>query len=212
LDIAKKTLAGDRGIEWGFVTENLPPCGAGRRVLDFGPMNGFVLSADARRKGYAVVAVGLEDIAPPEGVRYVRRDIMAVEFDEPFDYILNASTVEHVGLGRYGDPLGEDLDLAAMRKLRGWMRLDGDGVMILTVPVGRDAAVGHYHRVYGPDRLPRLLEGYAVLRERYWVKADDDSRWLSCPKERALAEEPGQVPDPSIANLSYALGGFVLCA
>ena len=207
-----KTLAGDRGIEWGFAMENLPPHGAGRRVLDFGPMEGFFLSVDATNKGYSVVAVGLEDIAPPEGVRYVRRDIMAVEFDEPFDYILNISTVEHVGLGRYGDPLDPDGDLKAMRRLKKWMRLDGDGVMILTIPVGTDAVVGHYHRVYGAARLPRLLEGYASLQERYWAKADDDSRWLPCAKERALAEVPGQVPDPNILYLSYALGGFVLCA
>jgi len=206
-----KTLAGDRNCEWGFVRENLPSVGIGRRVLDFGPMHGFALSVDARDKGYTVIAVGVEDISPPEEVLYVRQDIMAVEFDEPFDYILNCSTVEHVGLGRYGDPVGEDLDLAAMHKLREWMRLDGNGFQILTVPVGRDVAVGHYHRVYGERRLLRLLEGYAVLKEQYWVKADDDSHWLPCSRERALAEEPGQVPEPSILNLSYALGGFVLC-
>jgi len=206
------TLAGDRGIEWGFVIDNLPAIGTGRRVLDFGPMDGFVLSVNARDKGYAVVAVGLEDIAPPERVQYIRQDILTVEFDEPFDYILNASTTEHVGLGRYGDPVGEDLDLAAMRKLREWMRLDGDGVQFLTVPMGVDAVVGHYHRVYGKHRLPRLLEGYAVLREQYYVKADDDSHWVSCSKERALSEVPGQVAKPSMLNLSYALGCFVLCA
>jgi len=90
-----KTLEGDRGIEWGFVTENLPPYGAGRRVLDFGPMNNFCLSIDAMNKGYSVVAVGLEDIAVPHpGIQYIRQDIMAVEFGEPFDYILNASTVD----------------------------------------------------------------------------------------------------------------------
>jgi len=209
-----KTLEGDRAIEWGFVTENLPPDPMStRRVLDFGPMDGFHLSHDASNKGYKVIAVGLEDIYPPHpGIQYIRQDIMTVEFDESFDYILNSSTIEHVGLGRYGDPVGADLDLAAMRHLRKWMRLDGDGIMLLTLPVGVDAVVGYYHRVYGRERLPRLLEGYAVLREQYWVKADDNSQWLSCTKERALAEAPGQVPEPSILNLSYALGGLVLCA
>lgn len=207
-----KTLAGDRGVEWGFVMENLPPCGMGKRVLDFGPMDNFYLSHDASNKGYTVIAVGLENIfVPHPGIQYIRQDIMAVEFDEPFDYILNASTVEHVGLGRYNDPVGEDLDLAAMRKLRGWMRLDGDGIQFLTVPVGVDAVVGYYHRVYGLNRLPRLLEGYAILKEQYWVKAEDDSAWIECTRGRALEEIPGQVPEPSMLNLSYALGCFVLC-
>jgi hypothetical protein len=207
-----KTLAGDRGIEWGFAIENLPVVGTGKRVLDFGPMNGFQLSVDAVNKGYSVVAVGLEDIAVPHpDIRYIRRDIMAAEFDEPFDYILNVSTTEHVGLGRYGDPLDPDGDLKAMRRLKRWMRLNGDGIQIMTIPIGVDAVVGQYHRVYGPQRLPRLLKGFSILRERYWIKADDDSSWLSCTKERALAEIPGQVPEPSILYLSYALGGFVLC-
>lgn len=207
-----KTLAGDRSIEWGFARESLPTHGAGRLVLDVGPMEGFYLSMDAHHKGYAVTAVGLEDIRPPvSDIRYIRHDILGVEFDVGFDYILNVSTVEHIGLGRYGDPIDADGDLKTMAQLRKWMRPDGDGVMILTIPVGVDAVVGYYHRVYGPNRLPRLLENYAVLRERYWVKADNDSQWLSCSKERALAEVPGQVPEPSILNLSYALGGFILC-
>ena len=206
-----KTLEGDRGIEWGWARENLPSFGQGRIVLDVGPMDGFHLSMDAYGKGYEVVAVGLEDIKPPvPQIHYVRQDILKTEFGFGFDYVLNVSTTEHIGLGLYGDPLGEDFDLLAMQRLRRWMRPDGDGIQILTVPVGIDAVVGHWHRVYGEKRLPRLLDGYAILREAYWAKTADNSQWVQVSKEVALEEPPGLVPEPSMLNLSYALGGFIL--
>lgn len=205
-----KTLAGDRGVEWGWGFDHLPPGGMGKRVLDFGPMDGFYLSVDASNKGYSVTAVGVEAIQPPNpGIRYIRQDIMTVEIVGLFDYILNVSTTEHVGLGRFGDPLSPDGDLEAMSRLRTWM--EPDGRQILTVPIGQDAVVGEYHRVYGHERLPRLLEGYRILEEAYWVKADDDSRWATCSKERALDEVPVMPPVSSIIKLCYALGGYVLC-
>lgn len=203
-----KTLEGDRGIEWGFAMDKLPH-GSGD-LLDFGPMN-FNMSLHAVLKGWNVWALGLEhlEVPPNKKLMYFREDILKFNPDTRFDWILNTSTVEHVGLGRYGDPLGEDFDLQAMAKLRGWMKPDAK--MILTVPVGIDAVVGEYHRVYGDKRLVRLIEGYRVLEAIYWLKAEDNSAWLECTMTQALKEIPGQVPEPSMIYLSYALGCFLLC-
>lgn len=208
-----KTLAGDRGIEWGWCYDHLP-AGSGK-VLDFGPMDGFQLSNDARNKGYTVTAIGVEPIEPPGEVTYIRQDILTVELTGLFDYVLNVSTTEHVGLAdaqgrtRYGEPPNPNGDLEAMSKLRALMKPDAR--QILTIPIGRDAAVGNFHRVYGPGRLPQLLEGYEVLKQAYWVKADDDSQWLPCSKEQALAEIPIMPPVPNMIQLCYALGGYILC-
>lgn len=205
-----KTLTGDRAIEWGFVKNQLPDPGHGFPVLDFGPMEGFALSWHALGLGYQVVAVGLEHIVPPPGITYHRQDILTWQPDPPqFDYILNASTVEHVGLERYGDPPGANFDLLTMRKLRAMMH--PQSFQYLTIPIGQDAVVEYWHRVYGEERLPALLGGYKVLEEQYHIKTDDDSAWVPCSKERALMEIPGLVPEPSMLNLSYALGCLVLC-
>lgn len=205
-----KTLAGDRGIEWKWAMDHLP-IGSGH-VLDLGPMN-FNLSLHAAMKGYHVIAVGLEHlphVPEDKDVLYVRKDVL--EFDPGdmrFDFILNISSTEHIGLGRYGDPIGEDFDLQTMARLREWM--GPESKQILTVPVGQDAVVGHWHRVFGSKRLPRLLEGYLALEEMFWVKSDDDKTWIPCSMEQAFEEVPGTVPEPSMLNLSYALGAFVLC-
>lgn len=201
-----KTLAGDRSVEWKWAMDHLP-VGSGH-VLDLGPMN-FNLSLHAAIKGYHVVAIGLEHLETNPKIEYVRQDVLTVDWDRKFDYILNVSTTEHIGLGRYGDVLNPSGDLETMVHLRGWM--GPDSKQILTVPVGQDAVVGHWHRVYGEKQLPRLLDGYEVFEERFWVKKDDDTAWIECSKERALSEIPGSVPEPSMMNLSYALGCFVLC-
>jgi hypothetical protein len=79
----------------------------------------------------------------------------------PFDIVLSISSVEHDGLGRYGDPLDPDGDLRAMSGLR--RMLKPEGLLILAVPVGRDALVWNAHRIYGRQRLPLLLQGWRLL-------------------------------------------------
>jgi SAM-dependent methyltransferase len=195
------SLSGDRWVEWSFCMGRLAD-GPGR-TLDFGAGNGF-LSLAAAQRGHDVVAF---DRLPTEAefehprVRAVQADVLTHEFgDERYDQIINCSSVEHVGLGgRYGSSDALDGDLEAMAVLRG--ALTPDGRMILTVPVGRDLVAAPLHRIYGAARLPRLLEGFAVTEEQYWLK--DDGAWRQAERVRAL--------DVQGSDSFYALGLFVLC-
>jgi hypothetical protein len=72
---------------------------------------------------------------------------------------------------------------------------------VVTIPVGRDGVFSPYHRVYGDERLPRLLERFTVELEQYWAKPRDN-RWAPVQRGTAL----GQQGSPSF----YALGLFVL--
>lgn len=76
------------------------------------------------------------------------------------DVAFSISSFEHEGLGRYGDPLDPDGDLRAMREARELLK--PGGILFLAVPVGRDCVVWNAHRIYGPRRLPKLLEGWTV--------------------------------------------------
>ena len=78
-----------------------------------------------------------------------------------FDAIVSISSIEHDGLGRYGDPIDPDGDLRAMTRFRGL--LEPGGLLLLAVPMGRDALVWNAHRIYGPLRWPRLIEGWEVV-------------------------------------------------
>jgi hypothetical protein len=195
-----QSLQGDRWIEWSFCFARMTS-GPGT-TLDFGTDIGFLAIAAAQR-GHNVVAfdrlASTLDYVHPR-VRHVQGDVLTHNFGEQrFDQILNCSSVEHVGLGgRYGSSETPDGDLQAMATMRGLL-LPG-GRMLLTIPVGRDMVCAPQHRIYGENRLWRLMDGFAVDEQQFWLKTDDG--WRQCERGRALATEG--------STSFYSLGLFVL--
>jgi len=202
-------LLGDRDVEWSFVAAHIPD-GPGE-ALDFGSGSSY-MGLIAALKGFRVIALDLEPQTFPwrhPNVSFVQGDLLEIDWQpERFDVVINCSTVEHVGLvGRYSvtkeRPNG---DLEAMARLRILMK--PGGVMLLTIPVGKDAVFAPLCRVYGRERLPRLLDGYLVEKEVFWVK-DQENRWVQTDKETALNFEASAGSWDPLQNV-YALGCFVL--
>jgi len=54
--------------------------------------------------------------------------------------------IEHIGLGRYGDPLDPEGDLKALKELIRVLKRGGD--LLLVVPVGRKRVQFNAHRIY----------------------------------------------------------------
>jgi SAM-dependent methyltransferase len=197
-DEGRPTLAGDRLVEWSFCLARLAGSG---RTLDFGADTGF-LSLAAAQRGHEVVALDRAQIRPDyhhERVEFRQADILDRPLEgERFDQILNCSSVEHVGLaGRYESTNAPDGDLEAMAIMR--ETLAPGGRMVLTIPVGRDLVCPPLHRIYGRERLPRLLDGYKLQEQQYWRKND---AWEPTDRETALATEGSES--------FYSLGLFVL--
>jgi len=75
-----------------------------------------------------------------------------------FDAIVTFSSVEHSGLGRYGDalnPWGDLLEIA-----RAHCVCKANGSLIIAVMTGSDALVFNAHRVYGDVRWPYLASNW----------------------------------------------------
>lgn len=202
-------LFGDRHIEWSWVAAHVPE-GPGE-ALEFGPGESW-LALVAVHRGFRVTAVDLELARRPyvePKLCLVQGDLMKVDLPvASYDLVINCSAIEHAGLaGRYG--VTEDVpdgDLQVMTKLHQLMK--PGSTMILTLPVGRDAVFAPLCRVYGARRLPRLLTGYDVQDQAYWVK-DDQNRWNRCPRRTALAFD-ARAGDWDWRNNIYALGCFTL--
>jgi len=74
---------------------------------------------------------------------------------DEFDVIFLISSVEHDGLGRYGDPLNPTGDFEAMAKFK--CLIPEGGLMYFAVPTGPDSIFWNAHRQYGPLRYPMLI-------------------------------------------------------
>jgi hypothetical protein len=79
----------------------------------------------------------------------------------PFTVAISISSLEHDGLARYGDAVDPDADLAAIHLLS--QVVEPGGHLLLAVPVGGDLVRWNMHRVYGPLRLPLLLQNWTLL-------------------------------------------------
>ncbi len=195
-------LRGDRDIEYTWVAINIPDTFGS--ALDFGSGQTW-LGLFAARKGFIVTGVDLnlsEQFWMYPNLKFVQGDILNLSLPhESFDLIINCSSIEHVGLGgRYGiTDTNPDGDLEAMAILR--RLLKPKGIMLLTIPVGTDRVFPPLHRVYGEDRLPKLLSGWSVEKKEFWLK-DNLNRWVLAEESVALNKEPVQH--------CYGLGLFVL--
>ena len=107
---------------------------------------------------------------------YPNFEIMTAEdFSESngkYDCAFSISSVEHSGLGRYGDDLDPEGDLKAMDDLRS--RLNSGGLCFLAVPMGEDCVFWNAHRQYGRVRFPMLIKGFEVIGEYGWQDSDFD--------------------------------------
>ena len=71
-------------------------------------------------------------------------------------------SVEHVGLGRYGDRLDPDGDLKAIAELKRVLALGGN--LLFVVPIGKPRIVFNAHRIYAYDQILSYFSDF-TLRE-----------------------------------------------
>jgi len=81
---------------------------------------------------------------------------------EPFDGAVSYSSLEHSGLGRYGDSLNPWGDILAAAKV--WCVLKPGGYFLLGVPshLTEDRLVWNAHRFYSKERWPLILSNFEI--------------------------------------------------
>ncbi|CAF0909374.1 unnamed protein product [Brachionus calyciflorus] len=85
---------------------------------------------------------------------------------EEFDVALSFSSIEHSGLGRYGDPLNPNGDIEAVQQMH--CLLKPGGLLFLAVPAsadGKSYLEFNAHRIYGTARLEVLFKGWNLLKK-----------------------------------------------
>lgn len=101
---------------------------------------------------------------------------------------------EHVGLGRYGDPLDPRGDLKAMAELQ--RVIAPGGYLVFAIPVGRPRIQFNAHRIYA---FGQIVEAFSELRLREFSLIADD------PAAGLIENAPADLVDAQ----AYGCGCFL---
>jgi SAM-dependent methyltransferase len=142
----------------------------------------------------ALTEVVFVDIRPLpvnlEGLTSLQGSVTNLPFaDASLESVSCLHVAEHVGLGRYGDPLDPHGTLKAAQELQRVLGVGGQ--LLFSLPVGKPRLCFNAHRVHDPRTVVEMFRG-VVLRDFAAVTDDGDFR---------MDVEPGD-----LARARYACG------
>ena len=128
------------------------------------------------------------------GLNSVAGDILRLPFaDNALDSLSCLHVIEHIGLGRYGDPIDPLGSAKAAFELQRIVRPGGK--LFLSLPVGRERVCFNGHRIHAPNSVIDMFRQLRLVEFSYV----DDARQLR------------EQQQPSAANdLEYGCGLFLL--
>lgn len=90
------------------------------------------------------------------GLECAAADLLALPFpDESVKSISCMHVVEHIGLGRYGDPFDPEGDLKAIEELKRVVAKRGQ--LLFVTPIGKPRVMFNAHRVYSYEQIIRYF-------------------------------------------------------
>ena len=107
------------------------------------------------------------------GLTSIPGNILSLPFDENSVESLSClHVIEHIGLGRYGDPIDPEGSLKAAAELQRIVSLGGK--LFLSLPIGRERICFNAHRVHAPASVLRMFSQMRLVEFSY---VDDNGQY-----------------------------------
>ncbi len=176
----------ERIVEKAWLLRRLGAIPVGSRVLDVGSAES-TLSLELASSGYQVTGIDVRPLALEHpNLNFVQRDICDSGLPAGhFDLVIALSTLEHIGLGAYGDSRASSVTVA-MKEIR--RVLKPGGRLLVTVPFGSPAVTAQ-HRIFDGQGLRSLLEEFAVESLEYGKRLDRRTWLAPVPEEQVAGAE-----------------------
>jgi hypothetical protein len=105
-------------------------------------------------------------VARQSGLACVAGDINRLPFaNRSVSSLSCLHVIEHIGLGRYGDPINAEGALGAAEELQ--RVVDVSGRLYLSTPIGRERVCFNAHRVFAPATIPSLFAQLQLVNFSY---------------------------------------------
>ena len=113
----------------------------------------------------AFVPVEFYDYRPAalflDNLKSLRGDLLHLPFkSNSVESISCMHTIEHIGLGRYGDILDSQGDLKAIEELKRVVRKGG--ALLFVTPIGQPTIRFNAHRIYSYDQILQYFKGFEL--------------------------------------------------
>lgn len=90
-----------------------------------------------------------------------KADLLNLPFsNESIDSLSCMHTIEHIGLGRYGDPIDPEGDIKAINELKRVLAKNGN--LLFVVPIGKPKIQFNAHRIYSYDQIISYFKGFEL--------------------------------------------------
>lgn len=144
-----------------------------RRVKEIAPKTHVDIGSSLYFAGTlsAFIPVDFYDYRPADiqlsNLRSLRGDLLGLPFkDGELSSLSCLHTLEHIGLGRYGDPIDAEGDIKAMHELARCVAPGGN--LLVVVPTGKTLRIEfNAHRVYAYDALVSYFPGFTLKQFSY---------------------------------------------
>lgn len=156
----------------------------GSSVMMISVMSSFVKTIFV---DYRPLKTDITDLSPVGG------NITSLPFlSDSIESLSCLHVIEHIGLGRYGDPIDNNGTNNAAKELQRVLKVNG--YLYLSLPVGRERVCFNAHRVLSPETVVKLFPDLKLIEFSY---INDDRNYIEF-----------STPDDATNN-EYACGLFV---
>ncbi|MDD3597011.1 DUF268 domain-containing protein [Sulfuricurvum sp.] len=146
---------------------------AAKHIFDLKPSHHYDIGSSAKTIGILsqFVPITMVDIRPLElelpNLFFKKGSILALPFeDNSIATLSSLCVVEHIGLGRYGDPLDPYGSEKAVEEIK--RVLNVGGIVLFSVPVDNENKIYfNAHRAFTRKYVLKLFSGFKLLDEKY---------------------------------------------
>lgn len=196
-------MVNERIIEYPQIFQWLKPSGV---VLDVGCVSSR-LPIQLASLGFEVYGIDLGDY-PCRHPKFHFYKVNLFEWTPPrkFDIVIFLSTLEHLGLGVYGEKkqADENTDKKAIDRVYEWMPTGGQ--LLVSVPFGKLEVTGK-HRIYDSTRLRFVFpeNKFRWVEEKYFARMNEN--WLPSSAEALKNVASSFLPTNGVAILNLEKHG-----